>query len=50
MLRDYVLIPFFVRLRPRSFLDLSKITPKMVNTTKIETEWEDMIKKFGLCE
>jgi hypothetical protein len=50
MLRYYLLIPFFVRLRPRSFFDLSNITPKMENTTQLDTDWDEMIKKFGLSD
>ena len=48
MLRYYLLIPFFVRLRNRPFFDLSNIKPKMENITQLDTDWEEMIKTFGL--
>ena len=47
MLRYYLLIPFFVRLRPTPFFDVSF---PINNITQIETEWEKMVKKFGLSE
>ena len=48
MLRYYLMIPFFVRLQSNPFFQVS--FPKIKNITQIDTEWEDMIKKFGLCE